>query len=102
MIVYNISAKVEAVILETWLSWIAASYVPSILATGYFTSYCLYRLRDPEDETAPTFILQFGAGTMENYQDFMNGPADEIGRRARQRWGEQFLTYHTCMEELNQ
>ena len=100
MIVYNLTIKVHTSILEGWLAWQQQEYVPAVLATGCFDDYKFYRLLEQDESEGPTFVLQFYTQSPEVYRRYIGQFDNKLQQDAKAKWGETFIAFGTCMEEL--
>ncbi len=98
MIAYNISIKVNWNILEEWLVWQMEEQIPAVLATGQFDDHKMYRLLEQDDSEGPGFTIQFFTTGLDRYQSYMEQFADGSRKEARNKWGNQFIAFHTLME----
>ena len=68
MIVYNISMKVDPAIEKDWVQWQQQEHIPAIMATGQFSDYKFYKLLEEQTDESATYIVQYFAPSIENYQ----------------------------------
>lgn len=97
MIVYNITTKVRWNILEPWLEWQLEEQIPAVLSTQLFDNYRFYRLLEQDEEEGPSFVLQYLTSSRERYQDFMTQFAPGLQQRAREKWGDGYISFQTLM-----
>lgn len=101
MIVYNVTVKVNWSILEGWLSWELEEEIPAVMATGLFDDYKFFRLLEQDEEEGPTFIVQYFAARLENYQEYMIKFAPALQEKGRNKWGAGFIAFHTLMSSVD-
>lgn len=101
MIVYNVTVKVNWSILEEWLIWELEEDIPVIMATGLFHDYKFFRLLEQDEEEGPTFIVQYFAVSLENYQKYVAEFAAAIQEKGRNKWGEGFIAFRTLMSSVD-
>ena len=101
MVVYNISIKVSVIIHDVWLQWQKQEHIPEVMATGYFTGYKFFHLLEQDESDAITYVVQYFASSIEQYDTFINEKAPALRQKATARWGDQFVAFRTVMEIVN-
>jgi hypothetical protein len=101
MIVYNITIKVDRAIADDWIQWQQAENIPSVMKTGLFDSYYLYRLLDQDDTDGPTFVIQYCTSGIEKYMEYIVQYAPVFRQHAMEKWGPGFVAFRTVMESVN-
>ena len=98
MIIYNVTTKVSPIIEGAWLSWTKQENIPDIMNTGMFHDYRICRLLDQDDSDGPTYVVQYFADTLENYESYLQEHAPALQQKSRDRFGDQFLSFRTVMQ----
>ena len=101
MIVYNITTKILPHIKEQWLLWQTDEHIPEIMATGLFDSYKVYRLMEQDESEGLTFTVQYFTTSWERYQQYMDSFSVFMGKKAVDKWGNQFIAFKTVMQLVN-
>ena len=101
MIVYNITTQVDWDIAEAWLIWQQETFIPEVMATQLFDEYKVYQLLELDNQEGPTYTIQFFTNAMERYSTFIADHASALREKSIDRWGEQFISYHSCMQLVN-
>jgi hypothetical protein len=101
MIVYNITNKVTHEIVNEWIDWQKQEHIPDIMRSGMFTEYKFFRLLDQEEEEGITFVIQYFAPSIENYQRYIEDHAPALREKALSKWGHKFIAFRTVMEVVN-
>jgi hypothetical protein len=101
MIVYNITIKIVPEIEEEWVSWQKNEHIPDVMSSRQFTDYKFYRLLEQNEADGVTYILQYFAATLENYNRYINETAPLLRQRALDRWGNQFIAFRTVMQVVH-
>jgi len=101
MIVYNITTKLNWLIVDEWLKWQKEEYIPEIMATELFDNYKIYRILEQDDHDGPTYIIQFFTSTEERYKRHIEKFAPLLRRKALAKWGDQFIAHRTVMQLVN-
>ena len=100
MFVYNISMKVQNVILDEWIAWQKEEHIPEIMATKLFRKYHFYRLLEQDDTEGTTFIIQYFTDSKENYDSYLLLYAPGLREKALKKWDDRFIGHRTFMEAV--
>jgi hypothetical protein len=100
MYTYNVTIKVANAILNKWLAWMQATHIPSVLATGCFTSHKFYKLLQMEDAEGSTFVVQYTCSKIEDYDNYINNFANNLKAESFKLWGDNFIAFRTLMEAI--
>jgi hypothetical protein len=101
MIVYNITIKITPEIEEEWVSWQKNEHIPDVMSSGQFTENKFYRLLEQNESDGITYVVQYFASSLENYNWYMNGMAQQLRQKALDKWGNQFVAFRTVMEVVH-
>jgi hypothetical protein len=71
------------------------------MASGQFTQWKMFRLLEQDDSEGMTFILQYFAPSLENYNKYIEEYAAVLRKKAFDRWGDRFIAFRTVMEVVN-
>lgn len=97
-IIYNVTVKVAAPIAENWLQWLLGEHIPDVMSSACFNAYKVVRLLEQDESEGPTYAVQYTAPSWEAYQKYLTDFADEMRKRALNRWGDGFIAFRTVME----
>jgi hypothetical protein len=98
MIIYNTTVKVANNIADEWLVWMKEEYIPDHMRTGLFIDCRLCYLLEQDEVEGPTYIVQYFADNMENYNSYMAEHETQLREKGYRRFGNQFIAFHTVME----
>ncbi len=101
MIVYNISIKIAPEIEEEWVSWQKNEHIPDVMSSGQFTENKFYRLLEQNETDGITYVVQYFASSLENYNRYINDRAHQLRQKALDKWGNQFIVFRTVMEVVH-
>ena len=99
MIIYNVTIKVDNVILEDWLVWIK-KHMPEVVATGCFESYTFFELLEPKIDEHRTFVVQYLAKTEADYQRYLDDYSITMREDGIKKFGEQFVAFRSILKKL--
>jgi hypothetical protein len=98
MIIYNVTTHIATHVSAEWLQWLLEEHAPEIVATHCFTDYKVVKLLDVDESEGPTYAVQYLAESMADYQRYINEHADEMRKRATDKWGDRFISFRTIMQ----
>src|SRR5688572_15188549 len=101
MIIYNVTVKVENAIAASWLNWLKEEHIPDIIATGCFTHASVARLIETDDTEGPTYAVQYHTESKALYNRYITQFADEMRKKAFDKWGNQFIAFRSVMEVVH-
>lgn len=97
-IIYNVTVKVEQSIADKWLQWMKQEHIPETMKTNCFTGYKIARLLEIDDSEGPTFAVQYLSDSKADYNRFVEIHANEIMRKAFEKWNGAFVEFRSVME----
>ncbi len=100
MISYNVSLTVDTDIEMEWIEWMKLHHIPRVIATGCFVAYDFYKLIKPEEEEGETFILQYKAMDMSQYDKYVEEFAYDLQQESLLKFPEKFVAFRTLMVEV--
>ena len=98
MIVYNITIKIDREIEDKWIEWQRNEHIPAVMATGSFFEYKFFRLLEQDETDSITYVIQYFATSIENYDRYIKTFAGELRKNAIDKWGDRFIAFRTIME----
>lgn len=101
MIIYNITIQVDWKFHDEWFEWMMDIHIPEIMSTHSFQKYQIARLKEIEEESGPTYCIQFYATDESVYRDYIEKYSSFHFKRAADRWGEGVVSFNTVMELVN-
>lgn len=100
MISYNVSVTIDSEIETQWVEWMKHSHIPDVMATGCFTSYNFYKLLKPEEEEGSTFIIQYKAMHMADYERYRDQFSAGLQQQTNEKYKNKFVAFRTLMIEV--
>ena len=101
MIVYNITIKITPGIEEEWVNWQKNEHIPDVMSSGQFTEYKFYRLLEQNEHDGITYVVQYFASSLENYNRYINETSHTLRQKALDKWGNKFIAFRTIMEVVH-
>lgn len=100
MIIYNVTTKVATDATFQWLQWMKESQIPAVMDTGLFSDYRMSRLLEQDDSEGPTYVVQYFADSLEQYNTFSERYQQGLRERAHSIFGDRFIAFNTIMEVI--
>ncbi len=101
MFVYNITIKVDPEIEAEWFAWQKLEHIPDVMASGCFTNYNFYKLLEHDDDEGVTYIVQYFANTLDDYQRYIHDTAPQLRKKAFDKWDNRFIAFRTLMQSVH-
>ncbi|MCU0441907.1 MAG: DUF4286 family protein [Bacteroidia bacterium] len=99
MIIYNVTINIDDDVHDAWLSWMEQTHIPEVMQTGLFIQYTFAKLLSrQEDETGTTYVIQYTAKDMANYEKYQQQFAPALQAKTRERFDGKFVAFRTLME----
>ena len=99
MILYNTTYSVANEVAADWLRWMKLFFVPAVLATELPVSHKILRLLTELDNGGITYSVQLDFPTMDACLTYQERYADGLHQRIQHRFGNQFASFTTLLEE---
>ncbi len=99
MITYNVTVQVDNAILEEWLVWIE-NHMPQVVATGCFESSAFFELLEPKIDENRTFVIQYLAKNLENYEDYIKNHSTELRQEGIEKFGDQMSAFRSILKKI--
>lgn len=100
-IIYNVTTQVSHCIADQWLKWLREEHIPDIVATGCFTHASVLRLIEVDETQGPTYAIQYHADSKALYNRYIENFAEEMRKKAIDRWGDQFIAFRSVLQVVN-
>ncbi len=84
-----------------WVAWQKQEHIPDVMASGCFTHYYFFRLLTQDADGGITYVVQYFAGSMNDYQRYIDEAASRLRQKAFEKWGNRFIAFRTLMEAVN-
>lgn len=99
MIIYNVTINIEDDVREEWVNWMKETHIPQVMETGLFTGFSFSRMLDRQhDETGTTFVIQYRAESMAEYERYRSDHAPRLQEETRKKYEGKFVAFRTLME----
>ena len=99
MILYNTTYSVATEVAADWLRWMKLFFVPAAMATEFPTGHRMLRLLTELDNGGVTYSVQLDFPTMDAYLAYQEQHADGLRQRVQYRFGNQFVSFDTLLED---
>jgi hypothetical protein len=101
MIIYNVTINIEDDARNAWLVWMKETHIPEVMQIGLFVDYTFSKLLDrQEDETGTTYVIQYMANTMADYEKYQAEYAPAMQAETRKYFDGKFVAFRTLMERV--
>jgi len=100
MIIANTTFSVAEETAADWLRWMKTFQLPAVMATGLPDNYRMLHLLTELDNGAITYTVQLEFTSRADYDIYFATQADAMQQRIQHRFGGQFVSFDTLLEEL--
>jgi hypothetical protein len=101
MIVYNVTLNIEDDVHDAWLTWMKETHIPMVMETGMFVEFSFAKLLSrQEDETGTTYVIQYLAKSMADYEKYQAEFAPALQAETRKLFDGKFVAFRTLMERV--
>ncbi|QDK78929.1 DUF4286 family protein [Spirosoma sp. KCTC 42546] len=99
MILYNTTYSVANEVAEDWLRWMKRFFLPAAIATNLPVGHRVLRLLTELDNGGTTYSIQLDFDSLESYTTYQEIHADALRQRIQHRFGNQFVSFDTFLED---
>jgi hypothetical protein len=101
MIIYNVTLNIEDDAHDAWLVWMKETHIPQVMETGLFVEFSFSKLLSrQEDETGTTYVIQYLAKNMSDYERYQAEFAPALQAETRKYFDGKFVAFRTLMESV--
>lgn len=100
MLLYNVTFGIDKQIEEEWITWMKANYIPTIMETGLFSDYKMYKVLTHDDESSVSYSVQCFSESIEKVLKYLNEVAPALVEAHRLRFKDQHVAFNTLLDEL--
>jgi len=99
MIIYNVTASIDADIEQDWVTWMKEHHIPDVMATGYFERSRLCRVIGG-DENGVTYAVQYECPSLAILQQYETKSAPALRKDYQARYAGKYVVFRTLLEVL--
>jgi len=100
MLLYNVTFGIDKVIEEEWTLWMKTHYLPTMMETGLFVEYKMYKVLTHDDETSVSYSVQCFANTIENVVTYLHEYSPKLTELQREKFKDRHVAFSTLLEEI--
>jgi hypothetical protein len=101
MILYNVTVSIDPGIEMDWLSWMKATHIPDVMATGCFIEARISRVHG-EEEGGLTYAISYVSSSKEAYEKYQKEHASELQKEHTSRYSGKFAAFRTLLTVLEE
>lgn len=98
MILYNVTVQIDKDIEAEWLEWMKSKHIPDVISSGQFFESRISRLLNEPDEEASTYVIQYHAESLAQYNRYISEFAPPLRDEFNSRYKDKFVLFRTVME----
>jgi hypothetical protein len=100
MFLFNNTIGIDRVVEQQWLSWMNETHIPTVMSTGLFTDFKMYKvLHENEDDTI-SYSIQFFSITIDNVQQYLEKFAPTHAAELQKEFKNRHVAFRTLLQEI--
>lgn len=100
MILYCVTITLQANIESEWVDWMKRVHIPDVLRTACFSECHTYKVLD-SDGSEPTYVLQYGCRSLEEYHRYRDNFAPALQKDHSDRFAGRFRASRQLLENVS-
>ncbi len=100
MLLYNVTFGIDKVIETEWITWMKTHYIPSLMSTGLFVDYKMYKVLTHDDETSVSYSVQCFSKSIEDVLKYLNEHAPQLTELHREKFKDKHVAFNTLLDEV--
>jgi hypothetical protein len=77
-----------------------AQYIPSLMGTGLFVEFKMYKVLTHDDETSVSYSVQCFANNIEDVLKYLNEYAPKLTELHREQFKDKHVAFNTLLDEV--
>lgn len=99
-LVYSVTISIDETRGDAFATWMVASHIPDVMATGHFTAWRLVEVQDPAPEgPVRNFNAQYTT-TEEALATYIREDAPRMRQDVKDHFGDNFVAFRTLLREI--
>ncbi|MDB5226327.1 MAG: hypothetical protein JWN78_520 [Bacteroidota bacterium] len=99
MIVYTITANIEAPVAQEWKIWMQNKFLPIIMDTGLFEKYIVFKVLNDNDGETITF--QFFCKDIIVFKKFQDEHKAKVVQLLTESFPDKVVYFNTLLQQLD-
>jgi hypothetical protein len=100
MFLFNNTIGIDRVVEQRWLSWLKETHIPTVMNTGLFIEFKMYKvLHENEDDTI-SYSIQFFSTTIDNVQQYLENFAPTHAAELQKEFKNRHVAFRTLLQEI--
>jgi len=100
MIIFNDTVILEEATHQKWLKWLHEFYIPTVMDTGFFSSYQVLNVIDSPNEGV-TYCVQYHTESLEKFDQFYTQHLHHLQAIQNEQFENQFVLFNTLMQTVD-
>lgn len=103
MILYRVTVAIDPEKEEEWLQWMRKKHILDVMDTGYFVSYNLERVVDPErDENGhAVYVIEYGCEGLDKFRCYCDSSAAALQAEHTEKYEGYFTASRLVLETVD-
>jgi hypothetical protein len=101
MIIYNVTVKIDASVVEDWEQWMKEVHIPDVMATKIFKEAALRRIYIEHEDGNPSYAIQYKCESMDDLERYQREFAARLQADHTERYKDRYVAFRTVMHETD-
>jgi hypothetical protein len=99
MLLYNVTFGIDKSIEAEWIAWMKTNYLSSLMTTGLFIEYKIYKVLSHDEDTSVSYSVQCFAKSIEDVLRYLHEFAPQLTELHREKFKDKHVAFNTLLEE---
>lgn len=101
MITYTVTVVVPDDLVDDWRTWMLATHIPDVLATGLWIDAAMDEQIEPQAEHGKTFVIRYRTASAERYEAYRAQHAPRLQADHTARYGMRVTATRTLTSSID-
>jgi hypothetical protein len=100
MFLFNNTIGIDRVVELQWLSWMKEAHIPTVMNTGLFTDFKMYKVVHENEDDTISYSIQFFSTTIDNVQQYLEKFAPAHAAELQKKFKNRHVAFRTLLQEI--
>lgn len=102
MLIYNVTAHVEASIEKEWLLWMRQKHISDMLSTQKFSQAKIFKVISDQDKGGLSYAVQYYCESKEVLNDYLENHSKQLQEEGNDKFGNSVLFFRTELKLIDE
>lgn len=100
MVLYNVTIGIDLDVEKEWLTWMKESYIPSVMNTGLFDDYKIYKVLGQDEAQSVSYSFQYFTESVDKVVQYLDNHAPALVQQLHNKYKDKHVAFRTLLEEV--